>query len=1163
MKNLLQRIFTAPLLAVLMVPVLSVSADEAEFEIIDEFEEVDPEPVSGYVPAPFEDDYEDVTLDLSEDSFQDIADSKYISSIAMEFPTRNQNPYGTCWAFASMAAAEMSAAEHHVMLPGDVPADASTDLSELHLAYFAGNGLEVYDPLGGMSGDYNGVRSTNNFLTNGGSVDNASHILASWTGTAAEDAYSYSAASGSYSTDRENSQDDVLHLKGFYTAKPKIDDNETEAEIMADRNAVKKLIVDYGMVTTSYYALKSGQSVTISGEKLYFSDLYSSSNNCYYMPRACSTNHAVSIVGWDDDFSADNYAYTVKPAGDGAWLIRNSWQAGVMLGEDGNPVGTDPSYSTYFWLSYYDKSLAKTSYAFDLDPVSRYDHNYQYDGAMTGVNVRGITKCSNIFTAKEEAEILDAVYFSTHSANIEYSIDVYKGASYGDPESGLHVVSSQKGSTTYPGGYTIKLDSPVYLNKDDIFSVVITLPQGAKIDIEYSVNGSYVTKAYTEPGRSMCLSNGVWKNTSELGQSGTTTYELGDARIKAFTITKDVGNYNLAAFDACGGAFDSGDTIKEVLYGAGEEYGPLPEPAREGYFFDGWYTDPEEGTAVTEETVSSGNVTYYAHWVKSAAVIFDANGGIIDPDAASVTEYYRTGSPYGTVPIPHRNGFVFDGWYTDIEDGDLITVYTEAAEDTSFFAHWLGTGEETAYELVYSDLGDGTICIDGYNKTAAGSLLIPASIGGKPVTVIGDGAFSGCTGLTGNLRIPDTVVSLGTAPFVGCSSLNGYLYIGKGIKTLGPGAFIDCPFKNVYITPEIGYIDLAAFNFGVNTLFNCVPGSYADSCIQEYGGTVVEWDGETLDDDIPEGSYRIKYVLDGGTNSDRNPFIYKPSAKSVRLYNAAKSGYKFSGWYYYKNTAFKKITQIPKNAAQEYTLYAVWSAPIKYSVTYNRNKGSLKGQTYPKTYTVEMADPELPVPVREGYVFDGWYTTKTFEGVPITKIKTSEARKITVYARWLYLFQYDPNADDATGTMDEVITAQSGKTVFLDKNRFERAGYAFCGWTTVPDGKGKIYKDGSAIKENPAPKAGATATFYAVWKGNPYSVIFDPNGGQGKMSPLKNRVYGKSFILTKNKYKNPGKTFKGWSTSKDGSGKNYSDQESVSDLTAKRNAVVTLYAQWE
>ena len=55
-------------------------------------------------------------------------------------------------------------------------------------------------------------------------------------------------------------------------------------------------------------------------------------------------NHAICVVGWDDNYSKDNF--NSKPAGDGAFLIKNSWG----------------STQSYFYISYYDTVLFKVGY---------------------------------------------------------------------------------------------------------------------------------------------------------------------------------------------------------------------------------------------------------------------------------------------------------------------------------------------------------------------------------------------------------------------------------------------------------------------------------------------------------------------------------------------------------------------------------------------------------------------------------------------------------------------------------------------------------------------------------------------------------------------------------------------------------------------------------
>lgn len=123
---------------------------------------------------------------------------------------------------------------------------------------------------------------------------------------------------------------DKVHVQNFYKIN------------MSDTEDVKNAIVNYGAVGIDYYALATYWS----------NQYYNASTSGYYCYNTNSGNHAVSIVGWDDDYAASNFP--TQPDGNGAWIVRNSW--GTDYGDDG-----------YFYLSYYDKSISTTAYAVEAE----------------------------------------------------------------------------------------------------------------------------------------------------------------------------------------------------------------------------------------------------------------------------------------------------------------------------------------------------------------------------------------------------------------------------------------------------------------------------------------------------------------------------------------------------------------------------------------------------------------------------------------------------------------------------------------------------------------------------------------------------------------------------------------------------------------------------
>ena len=108
------------------------------------------------------------------------------------------------------------------------------------------------------------------------------------------------------------------------------------------------------------------------------------------------------------------------------------------------------------------------------------------------------------------------------------------------------------------------------------------------------------------------------------------------------------------------------------------------------------------------------------------------------------------------------------------------------------------------YNGFYYDVTDeNEITITGYKGKAENSLVIPDTISGYPVTAIGNGAFSYCTNISGQLILPEAIRDIGDSAFQGCSGLTGELVLPNGLETIGNYAFYDCSgFTGNLILPE-------------------------------------------------------------------------------------------------------------------------------------------------------------------------------------------------------------------------------------------------------------------------------------------------------------------------------------------------------------------------
>ena len=130
-------------------------------------------------------------------------------------------------------------------------------------------------------------------------------------------------------------------------------------------------------------------------------------------------------------------------------------------------------------------------------------------------------------------------------------------------------------------------------------------------------------------------------------------------------------------------------------------------------------------------------------------------------------------------------------------DGDITTTLTAIASNSGGY-----TGTETATitlktsdndtpDLTFTLNGDSTeYTVTDCDTTASGSLEIPSTYNGLPVTTIGDNAFRDCSGLT-SVTIPDSVTSIGDATFYRCTSITS-ITIGGGVTSIGNATFYRC-----------------------------------------------------------------------------------------------------------------------------------------------------------------------------------------------------------------------------------------------------------------------------------------------------------------------------------------------------------------------------------
>lgn len=408
-----------------------------------------------------------------------------------EFVTevKNQRNTSLCWAFSLASNLETSLLTRE---------QKYYDLSEEQLAYFWAN--RVNDPLGNTPNDKITRTQSDYHGTGNGRV--ASFFLSTWSGMTTEEKVPFQSSAVTW-------PDSLAYDTSAYM------EDAIFSQYTVERT--KQLLMEYNSVSAMIYML----------DNYYYPDTAS-----YSCPQSGLVNHAVTIVGWDDTYSKENFPSASGVKNDGAWIVKNSY--GKNWGKNG-----------YFYLSYEDKSITNlVSNTAVTTPA--YPNNYFYDGAAAGtVTFPGKTinngyYVSNIFKATAgngKDEELGEIVTAVPQDNTDFQIQVYTDLkNTSDPTSGTPAYAEPVDYTQPLAGiHTIHLNTPVKIPQGTFYSVVIRIPDGS--------NKFYVEKTTTSTSW-FTATAGIDPDQSFFSTSGKKWYDAGNQynccfSVKAHTKTLD------------------------------------------------------------------------------------------------------------------------------------------------------------------------------------------------------------------------------------------------------------------------------------------------------------------------------------------------------------------------------------------------------------------------------------------------------------------------------------------------------------------------------------------------------------------------------------------------------------------------------------------------
>ena len=409
----------------------------------------------------------------------------------------------------------------------------------------------------------------------------------------------------------------------------------------------------------------------------------------------------------------------------------------------------------------------------------------------------------------------------------------------------------------------------------------------------------------------------------------------------------DFGKYEINSLVE--GAILGGQYIIDV-----EEGKELNTAYRLGYMLEGWYSDESLTQKVTSVTA---NTILYAKWEKVYTKLnYDLNNENATLEQTVINVHVSDEITLST-PIYDATKWRFDGWYLDENFTEQVYVIpTRTNKDVTVYAQWT---ELTGYNITYNTNG-GSLRYSSRQEMVDDFLTDALAWAGKTNKP--------------NCMVDDLGVNVGFANVFTaiCGFFQDARYTAKWtwlkdyIIAVSPDQKTNLEGKN---EPTWRY-SLGAFLFMEQRTSWPVSADF----------TKVELNNGFWD----ELALAENNVTLNNSGEVTLPTPYKPN-------------YTFDGWYNNAEFTGNALTVV----SSESVLYAKWKNEVaSYKITYELNGATSYelDNVYPSDL---VADFYLKTPVKEGYAFQGWYTTSTFDGGTEMKfIPAGRTGDIQLYAKW-------------------------------------------------------------------------------------------------------------------------------------------------------------------
>ena len=393
----------------------------------------------------------------------------------------------------------------------------------------------------------------------------------------------------------------------------------------------------------------------------------------------------------------------------------------------------------------------------------------------------------------------------------KYTISFYDGdelvdtiETYGNEEISMPAAPKKEGFT-FKGWFSDKGIWKDELTKDTFVGQVLTedvnvyayyleneTPVASEYTITFYIDGEAVDSIKTSGNERLTLPAAPEKDDHTFEgwffDNGTWQERLTANTYEETPLTEDVSVY--AYYKKIGGSEPEQPQEYTVIFEVdhGTPIAPIttsrideePQTTRDGYTFAGWYKDGGFVKKAVFPYEVTEDQTLYAKWEKNKYTVrFDTDGGTYVSDMI-VSAIDRS-------PETTKDGYEFEGWYTDKTFSNKISFPYEVTEDLTLYAKWTQSGSE---KIVFSVDANGVLTgVSGLSGSDI-TVEIPSEVNGITVTEIGKDVFKDNKNV-GRLIIPDSVTKLGYRMCSGCTALSE-VRLPSGLTVIPDEAFDGC-----------------------------------------------------------------------------------------------------------------------------------------------------------------------------------------------------------------------------------------------------------------------------------------------------------------------------------------------------------------------------------